>query len=71
MSHRVADTPSPDYTPVSAMSLRELRAEMLQRAAGEAAKARSARRRGNLRLARTHEERAAELVRIARSVNVS
>ncbi len=71
MTSVAAEGPGPDYTPVSAMSLRDLRAEMLQRAAAEAGKARAARRRGNLRLARAHEEKAAELVKIAKSVNVS
>ena len=62
---------APDYTPASAMSLRDLRAEMLQRAAAAAAKARRARRRGQLREARMLEQRAEQLIEVARSVNVT
>lgn len=65
-------TPVPDaYTPASAMSLRELRADLLQRAAAIAAKARKARRRGHLREARSLQHKAERLVQIARSVKIT
>ncbi len=60
-----------DYTPVSTMSLRDLRTEMLRRAAVMAARARTCRARGDLRSARAYEARAEKMARVARSVNVS
>lgn len=63
--------PHADYTPVSTMSLRELRAQMLQRAAVMAARARACRARGDLRGAHLLELRAEQMARAARSVNVS
>jgi hypothetical protein len=56
---------------MSTRSLRDLRAQLLQDAAALAARARRHRARGDLRSARTYEERAARLVEIARSVDVS
>lgn len=60
-----------DYTPVSTLSLRELRAELLQQAARAAARARTCRAKGEVRAARVLQQRAAKLVETARSVNVS
>ena len=60
-----------DYTPTSEMSLRDLRTQMVQRAVNIAAKGRSCRARGDVVRARDLELRAAELMRVARSVNVN
>ncbi|CAN5379776.1 hypothetical protein BH23ACT9_BH23ACT9_33780 [soil metagenome] len=60
-----------DYTPVSTLSLRELRSEMLQRAAATASRARACRARGDLATARVLEQKAAKMAAVARSVNVS
>ncbi|WP_370326390.1 hypothetical protein [Euzebya sp.] len=68
---RAAAGPAADYTPVSTQSLRELRVQLLQRAATTAARARSARSRGDIHQAQALEARAAKLYDVARSVNVS
>lgn len=60
-----------DYTPLSTLSLRDLRVELLQRAAATAARARTSRAKGDLRTARQLESRAKELIRVARSVDVT
>lgn len=64
-------SPSPDYTPVSTLSLRELRVDLLQQAASIAARARTCRARGDIRAAARLEARAAKLMAVARAVNVS
>ncbi len=69
MSSAVA--PTVDYTPASTLSLRALRAEMVQRAVCIAARGRSCRAKGDLVRARDFEVRAAELMRVARSINVT
>jgi hypothetical protein len=66
-----SDRPQPEYTPVSALSLRELRATMLQRAARTAVQARRCRARGDVVTAQALEEKASRLHEIARSVDVT
>lgn len=66
----MAQGPQADYTPVSTLSLQELRVQLLQRAAATASRARTVRSRGDLRTAQALEVRAAKLKAIARSVNV-
>ncbi|MGI9018878.1 MAG: hypothetical protein ACR2HR_17540 [Euzebya sp.] len=60
-----------EYTPVSTLSLRELRVQLLQRAAATATRARQCRAKGELRAAAVLEARAAKLSEIAKSVNVT
>lgn len=67
----VHTSPTADYTPVSTLSLRELRAEMLQKAAATAARARACRARGEIHAAAALEARATKLSKIAKSVDVS
>lgn len=64
-------SPAADYTPISTLSLRELRVQLLQRAALTAAKARRCRARGDLRTAQALEARAKELHEVACAVDVS
>jgi hypothetical protein len=64
-------TPPADYTPHSTLSLRELRVQLLQRAAVTAARARRCRARGDLVTAQTLEVRAKELHDVACAVDVS
>lgn len=67
----VVQGPQADYTPASTLSLQELRVQLFQRAAATAARARTARARGDLRSAKALEARAAKLQAVAQSVNVS
>ena len=64
-------SPQADLTPASSRSLRELQADLLQRAAVTALRARSMRCRGELHGARRLEARAAELRRIAMTMDLS
>lgn len=59
-----------DYTPASALSLQDLRRDLLQRAAAAAAQARTHRRSGRVHAAHTLSRRAEQLVRVARSIDV-
>jgi hypothetical protein len=63
-------TPPDDYTPVSTLSLQELRTQMLQSAAIAAARARAHQARGDVRGAQALKARAQHLLQAARSVNV-
>ena len=63
--------PATDYTPISTLSLRELRVQLLQRAAITAARARRHRMRGDLVTAQALEARARELREVACAVDVS
>jgi hypothetical protein len=60
----------PDPTPTGTLSLRDLRRQLLQRAATTAAKARACRLRGDLRTARLLEQQAQRMLDAARSVQV-
>lgn len=64
-------SPAADYTPMSTLSLRELRVQLLQRAALTAARARRCRARGDQHTAQALEARARELLEVARAVDVS